>query len=316
VARLIVAGPRAVARLASVVRDDSVPPLARSAALRALEASESLLALEAARRAVDDRDTSVAEAAIGVLRGFLGGPHGVSVIDQLASVVLERDRPDSVRVGAFTALGDLQPATLGPLAAALADDPSPALKALAAPRRDAGRATGPLALLKEAAGGALPDDPAALRLALGRMAGRLSLPDLAAIVGAVRDRERLSSPAQRPAWMAARASVHSALAHRGSRLALYDLRETLEGASGPLPVEFIATLVEIGDAACLEAIAAAHVRATSTEGEGGWWRRHLADAFQVIATRERITRRHAVIRRIEKRWPASLGDLWSGKRPQ
>jgi hypothetical protein len=240
----------------------------------------------------------------------------VAVIDQLAAVVLDRGRRDAVRAAAFTSLSGLRPATLGPIVEALAGDPSPVLTALASSRQDAGRTLGPLALLKRAATGTLPDDPAALRLALGPIAGRLSLPDLAAIVGVVRDRERVAPPAQRPAWIAARASVHAALAHRGSRLALYDLRETLEGASGPLPVEFIATLVEIGDAACLEAIAAAHARVTSSEGEGGWWRRHLADAFQVIVTRERITRRHAVIRRIEKRWPASLADLWPGKRPQ
>lgn len=315
-ARLIVAGPRAVTRLASAANDRTATPLARLAALRALEASGSPLALDAALRALDDPDFGVAEAAIGVMRQFVDGERGVSVVDRLASAAIDRGRPDSVRVAAFKALGDLQPATLDPLVGALTNDPSPAIRALVAPRQEPARPTGPLAILQRAVAGAPPHDPAILRVALGRMAGRLSLPDLAALIDVVRTRERTSSPALQPAWMAVRASAHAALARRGSRLALYDLRETLEAASGPLPVEFIATLVAVGDATCLEAIAPAYARVTTAEGEGSWWRRHLADAFRVIVARERITRRHAAIRKIEKRWTASLQDLWPAKKGQ
>jgi hypothetical protein len=64
-----------------------------------------------------------------------------------------------------------------------------------------------------------------------------------------------------------------------------------------LPVEFLAALSMVGDASCLEAIAAAHARASDS-----WWRDHLADTFQAIVGRERLTRRHAVIKKIEKRW--------------
>src|SRR5215471_4094712 len=92
---------------------------------------------------------------------------------------------------------------------------------------------------------------------------------------------------------------HVALAKQSSLLGLYDLREALERAIGPLPVEFLAALALIGDASCLEAIAIAHGRTTDR-----WWREHLADAFQAIVRREQLTRRHAVLKKIQKRWPA------------
>ena len=60
--------------------------------------------------------------------------------------------------------------------------------------------------------------------------------------------------------MTARAAAHFALAQGGSRLALYDLRETIETAKQPLAVKFMAAVTAIGDATCLEPIAAAHAK--------------------------------------------------------
>jgi HEAT repeat protein len=109
--------------------------------------------------------------------------------------------------------------------------------------------------------------------------------------------------------MGARAAAHVALATRGSRLAVYDLREALEAAREPLPVEFLAALTLAGDASCLEPIAAAYARAAGDHADA-WWPRHLADAFQSIVSREGLTRRHAVVKKIEKRWPDALRALW------
>jgi hypothetical protein len=97
--------------------------------------------------------------------------------------------------------------------------------------------------------------------------------------------------------MRTRGVAHVALARRASRLGIYDLRESIEGASAPLPVEFLTALALAGDASCLEAIAAAHEHAIDS-----WWRRHLSDAFQAIVAREGLSRRHAVMKKIEKRW--------------
>ena len=96
------------------------------------------------------------------------------------------------------------------------------------------------------------------------------------------------------------AATHLALAQRNSRLALYDLRETIESTRERIPVEFYAAVTVIGDTSCLEALAIAHTRA-----KDDWSRRQLADAFRAIVGREKLTRGHAVAKKIEKRWPGS-----------
>ena len=63
---------------------------------------------------------------------------------------------------------------------------------------------------------------------------------------------------------------------------------------------------------CLEPIAAAFARA---RGSQGWWRAHLGDAFRAIVERERITRRNAMIKKIDKRWPDALRALWPRQTP-
>jgi hypothetical protein len=86
-------------------------------------------------------------------------------------------------------------------------------------------------------------------------------------------------------------------------------------------VEFLAALSTAGDASCLEAVAAAYARSTPPPGPAGrkspgdpgdnnaWWRDRLADAFQTIAKREHVTGRHAVMRKIQKRWPEIFRGL-------
>jgi hypothetical protein len=74
-------------------------------------------------------------------------------------------------------------------------------------------------------------------------------------------------------------------------------------------VEFLAAISAIGDLSCLEPIAAAYARwSASGHAERDWWRRHLVDAFRAIVSRERLTRRHAVMKKIAKRWPDLLKE--------
>ena len=126
-----------------------------------------------------------------------------------------------------------------------------------------------------------------------------------------------SRNARRAEWTRVRGRAHVALANRGSRIALYDLRESIEAAASPLPVEFLAALSTAGDASCLEAIAAAYVRATAAvlanQEQGGWWRDHLAEAFSLIVRREGLTRRHAQVKKIEKRWGCGAGRSLGGR---
>ena len=66
-------------------------------------------------------------------------------------------------------------------------------------------------------------------------------------------------------------------------------------------------LEEIGDASCLENLAAAY-DASSRSGDR-WWREHVATAFRAIVHREGLTRRHAAVKRSMQRWPEATADL-------
>ena len=111
---------------------------------------------------------------------------------------------------------------------------------------------------------------------------------------------------KREEWRAVRGAAHQALAARSSRLALYDLRDSLMGEDR-LPVAFLAALEEIGDETCLEPLAAAY-DASSRSGDA-WWREHVATAFRAIVAREGLTRRHTSVKRALARWPDSAADL-------
>ena len=301
VARLTLLGARAVERLIAAA-ESAAPAEARAAAWRALEAIGDPRALPPALAvlAALDQDAAVGAAAAGVARAHLRGARGASAVDRLTAVVLDRSRPDAVRLAALRALRDLEPATIAPILASLGDDPSEAIRTEAGlSGRAAPRASeDPAAEVARAAGGTLPDDPAALRHALNLAGAAVPLASLQKVVDRVREREGSEPAAARDQWRLTRAAAHVALAHRGSRLALYDLRESLETARGPLPVEFLAAVSLIGDASCVEAIAAAHAKA-----QDAWWRHHLADAFYTIVQREKLTSRHAVMKKIKKRWP-------------
>lgn len=304
VARLTLLGGRAVERLLAAT-GAGAPAEARAAAWRTLEGIGDAHALEPALAALTSaaEDPAVAAAAAGVARSHLRGPHGAQAVDRLATVLLDRSRHESVRLAALRALQDLDAVTIAPILASIATDPSAALRAEAGQtdRRPSGADGDPAATITRAADTALPDDPAALRQALSRAPAATLLPRLLRIVERVREREGAEPARTRDEWRLTRAAAHVALASRGSRIALYDLRESLETAKTPLPVEFLTALSMIGDVSCLEAVASAHAKA-----KDAWWRHHLADAFYAIVQREKLTSRHAAMKRIQKRWPGGL----------
>ena len=308
VARLTVLGARAVERLL-VAAGTAPSPETRSSAWRALEAIGDSRALEPALTALAsaDLDPQVGAAAAGVARAHLRGAHGASAVDRLASVLLDRARHEGVRLAALRALTELEPATIAPILAALAVDANPAIRteAALAQRGASAGLDDPAAMVARAAEHGLSDDAGALRHALNRSAATVPLPQLLKIVERVREREGSEKGAAREEWRLTRAAAHLGLAHRGSRLALYDLRESLETAAAPLPVEFLAALSLIGDASCVEAIAAAHAKA-----KDAWWRDHLARAFRDIVVREKLTKRQAAIKKIEKHSSQTLRALW------
>lgn len=318
--QLTVIGSRAVERLLALASDAS--PAARAAALRTLEAIADPRALTPALAAIDDPDVDVAIAAIGTARAFLREDHGAAVVDRLTEVALDRPRHQSLRLAAIRALAELEPSTVKPLLDALGDDPNEVLRAAADPAaRSAGRIRRSPAedLLRATQGGledGLGDDPAAIRQAIADATSAVPLPALLGLVKHAREREASAPPGRRGEWIAVRGTAHVALAKRRSRLAIYDLRESLETAVAPLPADFLAALSAVGDASCLEPIAAVYTRVPAggngadARSRQSAWRHELAETFGAIVRREGLTRRHGVAKKIRMRWPDAAGALW------
>ncbi len=311
VARLTIIGDRAVDKLVASVESAS-PTAARVGALQALESIASLRALDRTLGAVSDPDPAVASAAISAAQPFLQSARGADVVDRLTETALDALCPSDVRLVAIDTLSHLTPAALKPLWKIISQDSDQAVRTRAksaAAGRPAPPAD-PLHTVSAAAEGTLPDDPVALGHAIALAGGTIALPLLHRVIERVAAREAAEPPGRREAWTNTRAAAHLALANRGSRLAVYDLRESLERAADPLPVEFLAALSLVGDASCLEPIVAAYAQsAASSRAHTDWWRQHLATAFQTIVKRERLTRRHAVMKKVQKRWGAVVKDL-------
>ena len=335
VARLTVIGPRAVERLMQLA-ESGTEAGARVAALRALEGIGDTRALATALRLTDDPLAAVAAAAVSLAGVFMRHGQGAAAIDGLTALALDGKRAEEIRAAAVRALKDLEPSTIAPLLKSLAGDASALVRAEAHPspparlsrsrRRpvrdskngaptlepDAApshwRSVSPGTELTRVVDEGLPDDAQSVRQMLVGSGKSTALPVLVRLVDRIRERESAEAPNQRAAWTAARALAHLVLARRGSRVALYDLRESLEQASDPLPVDALAALSLIGDSSCLEPIASSYARSTDA-----WWKDHLTDVFRAIVDRERLTKRHAKIKRIEKRWKPALGALWAGE---
>lgn len=329
IARLTVIGTRAVDRLLTLVGDAAAPSLARTAAFRALEGiadprtlTPALDVLRAPLGRRRDRapvgpDDEVAVAAVGVARGFLQGSAHVEALDALTATALDRRRGEAVRVAALRALEALDTATLRPIREALLTDGSPRLRAFAQ-----GGAVDPTE--SSPPGGswldgsphlAMPDDPDAVRHEIERRGATTSLSLLHRALEGVRERELQAAAGTRRGWRAARAAVHVALAHQGSKVGLYDLREILDGAHGPVAAPLLTAVGLIGDASCLERLAELYARNASTvpgsrESAGETWRQQVVWVFRSIVTREHITARHAVAKKIKARWPKQWPDLW------
>ncbi len=315
VARLIVLGARAVQALVETAGDAGAPSAARAAAFRALEAIGDRRAFGPAMAAAGDAatDPPVAVAAIGVVRARLASraPDEADLaFEHLAGLALDTGRGDEVRLAAMAGFDGLTGKAGAAIRARLASDPRPAVRSRAAAPGEP--APDPETFMARTLDGGGLDSPAAVRAMMASRGGSIPLPTLHRLVGAIREREQAARASVRADWLAARASVHQTLAGRRSKVALYDLRESLEQAREPLPVGFLAALTSIGDASCLEPLAAAYARSSGPRED--WWRAHLADAFRNIVRRERLTRRHAAVRRVLARWPAAAGALLPERR--
>ena len=287
IARLTILGSRVVPQLVATFdapgeRDRQI------AVLRVLEAIADERALPVARAAVA-AGGDVAVAGIAVLRELLTtSTQGADVraLDLLLAIARDDASDRRLRAAARAAL-DSAP-----------EDVRDAVRALGKPEE-------PLeALWQDALAGHLPDDARHLREAISARGPDAPLADLRRLIEAIGERERAQTkPPAINDWQAARGALHQVLALRGSRVALYDLRETFERASRPLPSPFLAAVTILGDETCVEPLASAYANA----GTDTRWKHQLGQAFHEIVKRERITRRHSALRRALTKAPALEG---------
>ena len=313
-ARLAVIGERAVPHLVRAF-EHTASAVARAAILKIFEACRDRRGLDLALDVVDDcaADPKVLDAAVSLLGAHLDGDEGARALDALSALALDGEHGDVTRLLAADLMERSLPAVVAPLRTSLAKDASAAVRqwAAAGARRSVPTAD-PRAALEAVAAGR-PFDPALLKALVADGAAEMPLPTLHRVIEQVRLREaRLPAEADRMEWMRVRGAVHFALAIRGSRVAAYDLRETLEDASPALPADFIAAAGLVGDPSCLEAMASALASPPSAvDARDQRWRDDLIRAGRAIVHRERLTKRHAVIRKIAKTWPAIAGVFLS-----
>lgn len=303
VARLAIFGPRAVDRVVAAYAAADRPT--KRTILRVLEAIADPRGLALARRALaEGGDVSV--SATGALRALLDSPvtnASTEAFDALIEAALDRSAERRVRLAALDALRGMPEDVRARVAEALRDDSDPQIQAgLSQAPQEAAAAD---AVWRDAVEGTLGDDPAELREALKTRGATAALGVLQKMIDAVRIREgAITEGNQRDTWRALRGALHQALALRGSNVAVYDLRETLEAATGALPATFLTAVHVVGDESCLAPMAAAY----SADG-GERWRQQLGAAFAAIAAREKITARSAALKRIATRWPDAAAAL-------
>jgi hypothetical protein len=289
IARLTILGARVVPQLvAEFSRTDDRDR--QIAVLRVLEATADERALPVAETAIA-AGGDVAVAAVAVLRELLTRTirgADVKALDLLLSIARDATRDRRLRAAAREALE------------AAPQDVRDALGALGT-AEDQGEA-----LWQDALGGHLPDDARQLRDAVAAHAETAALADLRRLIERMVERERAQQKASAiNDWRAARGAVHQALALRGSRVALYDLREAFEHASGALPSPFIGAVSLVGDESCVEPLASAYANA----GADARWQQQVAQAFREIVKRERLTKKHSALRRALGKAPALEGLL-------
>lgn len=311
-ARLAVIGPRATRALTRALEGTTSAPV-QAAILRTLESIHDPHSVGIVTRWTDSSDVEVASAAIRVLHRFLRCDDAAlanAAFEQVTSVILDPTRPAPVRAAALEALSDLPGDATREVLRQLEGDPNVPLRAAA---RAPGRLKPVPETLAEITQASLCPDPVVLGGLLEKEGRTVPLAVLGRLIEFLRAREEAETASpRRTEWQAARGAVHHALAERRSRLALYDLRESLAVIPGPLPVGFLAALEHIGDASCLDEIATAYLRARAARDR--WWTEHLAAAFHEIVRREHLTRRSAAVKRMITKHPRAAEDLLPPKR--
>ncbi len=270
VARLRVLGARALPRLSTFIATHT-DGSARAHALSALDGVDDPRVIEVGVKALDASDAETVIAALGVLRSWVAHETGTRLLEAITAIAVDRGRDARIRVAALEALSDLP------------DDLVRPIREQAPPPE---------------AGGPPLDNPVA---ALGWIEAHGEKATLATLHDAIttfRDSEgRADTNREREEWRKARGAAHRTLAGRGSRLALYDARETFSAAQAALPPGFLDALERVGDASCLEPLA----RAWSASGDARW-RQQLSGVARQILVRSKLGSRNAVVKGVRANW--------------
>lgn len=276
-ARLRVLGSRALARLERLLHDGDED--ARATALRVLDGMEEPRVIDLALGALGDASAAVRTNAVLALRPWVTREAGTRVMEGLVACALT-DQAVAVRDAARDALALLPRDIIEPLLEQpFLEQPVP--PAADDPPQDAAGVEAWLVAHPQAPLSALHAVITQLRTAEARADGEMS----------------------RLQHLVARGAVHAVLASRQSAVALYDLRETFDAATTPLPLNYLMAMTTIGDAACLESLGRAWAATPSTET---WWRERLSEAAATIAARLKLTKRHAAVKRVDAKWPGFL----------
>jgi hypothetical protein len=338
VAGLTLLGSRVVEPLGAFL--PTAPRAARLAALELLERIEDRAALPRILDLAGDADDAVARRALEVAGGrpdpravaalaaLLEGPAAaprrreaavalarlqaaglVEALDPLAARLLDEREEPSLRLAILDALLSLDPplapAARRPLLERLASSSDPELAARARGAADGrGRRQTPGDLdgrLVEdlVAPGLSPEAAERIIAALGRR-GAPAIPALQAgleRLGPLR-RGRTDATSLR-----ARARIHEALAALDSRVALYDLRETLEARPRAVMPALLRAAARVGDASVVPTLARAVAEEAALLDS-------CADALAAIVARETLRKTSAARKAVRPEHRTALDLLW------
>jgi hypothetical protein len=315
IARLAISGRpglRQVLQRLKTAGDDHLPRL-----LRVLERIGDPSALPAVRPLVTHASPEVAAAAVDVLGALLDARDSTvasSALDILTATLLDGQRPDAVRLRALDAITNAPDPSptydadiVEPLRRQLRLDASDVMRRAADGGLPETAPVDPTTAvdLDGVAAGVLPADAEAVRRTLAAQGSSAPLTTLHRVIDRVRTHERGLPPEDVEPWRVVRATAHLALAARGSRLAVYDLRETLEALGPQTPVGMLSALQQVGDGSVLDAVADAYAAT-----EDGWFRQQVTTIFRAIVEREKMTKRHAAVKKLSARAPETLAALW------
>jgi HEAT repeat protein len=223
----------------------------------------------------------LAARAVSLARALDGGPPAIDTVDELLGRLPASPLASSEAERIGRALSQARVAPLERLHEALdaAREPN-AVRVLASALADTGQ----------------PASISVLHRALGRLG------PIRPQAGSPDDESRLH----------ARLDLHRALAALGSRIALFDLRDSIEARPRTLMAALLGVAARIGDGSLVPSLA----RAAS---EDPTLLRPCADAFAAIARRTKLRRTSAALRAVRSGHGAALAAFWErtrGRRPR